>query len=91
MKHNLFTHPTEVLIEFDEDGQYKIEKLIESQNIMDVLGEMNYDKSSLDDKLKELIAKSNFMNEDEKAKLLLKLSFYLSENSYLKTIQANQD
>jgi len=91
MKHNLFTHPTEVLIEFDDKGEYHIDKLIESQNIMDVLDEMNYNKVSLDKKLKELIKESNFMNEKDKVKLQNKLNFYLSENSYLKTIQANQD
>ena len=90
MKHNLFTHPTEVLIEFDNNGDYTIEKLIESQNIMDVLEEMNYSKKYLDDKLKHLIEKSDLMEEKEKVKLQKQLDFYLSENSYLKTIQANK-
>ena len=90
MKHNLFTHPTEVLIEFDNNGDYSIEKLIESQNIMDVLDEMNYDKKDLDKKLKELIEKSKFIGKQEKDKLQKQLNFYLSENSYLKTIQANK-
>ena len=90
MKHNLFTHPTEVLIEFDNKGDYSIDKLIESQNIMDVLDEMNYDKKYLDNKLKKLIKESVFISEKEKVKLQNKLNFYLSENSYLKTIQANQ-
>ncbi len=90
MKHNLFTHPTEVLIEFDDKGHYQIEKLIESQNIMDVLDEMNYDKISLDKKLKDMIKKSNLVNQEEKNNLQTRLDFYLSENSYLKTIQANK-
>jgi arginine decarboxylase len=57
---------------------------------MDVLDEMNYDKEYLDKKLKELIEKSDFINKEEKVTLQNKLYFYLSENSYLKTIQANQ-
>ncbi len=90
MKHNLFTHPTEVLIEFDDKGHYQIENLIESQNIMDVLDEMNYDKITLDKKLKDMIKKSNLVNQEEKNNLQTRLDFYLSENSYLKTIQANK-
>ena len=90
MKHNLFTHPTEVLINFDDKGHYSIEKLIESQNIMDVLDEMNYDKKYIEKKLKHLIDKSNIIEQKEKNKLQEQLDFYLSENSYLKTIQANQ-
>jgi len=90
MKHNLFTHPTEVLINFDDKGHYSIEKLIESQNIMDVLDEMNYDKKYIEKKLKYLIEKSNIIEQKEKIKLQEQLDFYLSENSYLKTIQANQ-
>ncbi len=80
MNHNLFTHPTEVVVNFDENGEYRLDKLIESQNIMDVLEDINYDKSVLDKKLKLQIGKSD---------LLGKLYLYLSENSYIKTIQAN--
>jgi len=90
MKHNLFTHPTEVTVAFDDKGNYYLEKLIESQNIMDVLEEMNYNKNSIDNKLKNLIRESNFMSQKEKNQIQGKLDFYLSENSYLKTIQANQ-
>jgi len=89
MKHNLFTHPTEVIIKFDKEGHYAIDELIESQNIMDVLDEMNYDKIHLNKKLKSLIGTSRLMNKKEKNKLQNKLDFYLSENSYLKTVLTN--
>jgi arginine decarboxylase len=91
MKHNLFTHPTEVVIEFDEEGNYKLNNLIESQNIMDVLDEMNYDKNGLDKKLKYQIEASSLINQAQKRELLGKLYLYLSENSYLKPIQANNE
>jgi len=91
MNHNLFTHPTEVVVRFDKKGNYYLDKLIESQNIMDVLGDMNYDKSSLDKKLKQQIEASERINKDKKSDLLGKLYLYLSENSYLKTIQANNE
>jgi len=91
MKHNLFTHPTEVIVSFDDKGNYTLEKLIESQNIMDVLEDMDYDKSSLDKRLKQQIEVSKLTNSKEKRELLGKLYLYLSENSYLKTIQANNE
>ena len=89
MKHNLFTHPTEVVVNFDKDGNYKLEKLIESQNIMDVLEDLDYDRNHLDKKLKQQIEASSLINSSQKRELLGKLYLYLSENSYLKTIQAN--
>ncbi|RUM69763.1 MAG: arginine decarboxylase [Sulfurovum sp.] len=91
MNHNLFTHPTEVVVHFDKKGNYYLDKLIESQNIMDVLGDMNYDKSSLDKTLKQQIEASERISKDKKSDLLGKLYLYLSENSYLKTIQANNE
>ncbi|HIM93475.1 MAG TPA: biosynthetic arginine decarboxylase, partial [Campylobacterales bacterium] len=91
MKHNLFTHPTEVVVNFDENGYYKLEHIIESQNIMDVLDDMNYDKKLVDKKLKQQIEESNIINQAQKENLLGKLYLYLSENSYLKTIQANEE
>jgi len=89
MKHNLFTHPTEVVVEFDDEGNYELKKLIESQNIMDVLEEINYDKNYLDKQLKQQIEASTLINSTKKRELLGKLYLHLSENSYLKTIQAN--
>ena len=91
MNHNLFTHPTEVVVHFDKKGNYYLDKLIESQNIMDVLDDMNYDKNSLDKKLKQQIEASERISKDKKSDLLGKLYLYLSENSYLKTIQANNE
>jgi len=90
MKHNLFTHPTEVTVEFDDEGNYCLENLIESQNIMDVLEEMNYNRNYIDNILKDLIEKSNLISKEEKRNFQSKLNFYLSGNSYLKTIQANK-
>ena len=91
MKHNLFTHPTEVVVEFDENEKFQLNKLIESQNIMDVLKEINYDKSWLDKQLKQLIEASKIVTPTQKRELLGKLYLHLSENSYLKTIQATNE
>jgi len=88
MKHNLFTHPTEAVIEFDQEGNYSIEKLIEAQNLMDVLDDLEYDTNLIDKALKYRIEESTIISTEEKRELLGKLYLYLSENSYLKTIQA---
>ncbi len=91
MKHNLFTHPTEAVINFDTDGTYTIDNLIEAQNIMDILDDLDYDTYQMDKTLKYNIEESVHLNSEEKRELLGKLYLYLSENSYLKTIQAIED
>ncbi len=88
MKHNLFTHPTECVIHFDEEGSYTIEHLIEAQNLMDVLDDLDYDTNLIDKTLKYQIEESTAISKEEKRELLGKLYLYLSENSYLKTIQS---
>ncbi len=88
MKHNLFTHPTEAVINFDSEGNYTIDNLIEAQNIMDILDDLDYDTYLMDKTLKYNIEESVHLNNEEKRELLGKLYLYLSENSYLKTIQA---
>ncbi|BAF72313.1 biosynthetic arginine decarboxylase [Sulfurovum sp. NBC37-1] len=91
MQHNLFTHPTECVINFNEDGGYHIDELIEAQNLMDVLDDLDYDTSIIDKALKTQIEESTLISQEEKRELLGKLYLYLSENSYLKTIQALND
>ncbi|HIQ27223.1 MAG TPA: biosynthetic arginine decarboxylase [Sulfurovum sp.] len=91
MKHNLFTHPTEAVIHFDEKGDYTINNLIEAQNLMDILDDLDYDTNIMDKTLKYRIEESQYISQDEKRALLGKLYLYLSENSYLKTIQASNE
>jgi len=88
MKHNLFTHPTEAVITFDDKGKHHIAHLIEAQNLMDVLDDLDYDTNVMDKTLKYRIEESEYISKEEKRELLGKLYLYLSENSYLKTIQA---
>jgi len=91
MKHNLFTHPTEIVVNFNENGDYSLDNLIEAQNIMDVLEDMDYNRNIIGKKLKYMIEGSNLLNYKQKENILGKLYLYLSENSYLKTIQANRE
>ncbi len=90
MKHNLFTHPTEAIIRFDKNGAYEADGIIEAQNLMDILDDLDYDTSMIDKSLKNKIEESSNLTGDEKRELLGTLYLYLSENSYLKTIQAIQ-
>jgi arginine decarboxylase len=88
MRHNLFTHPTEAVVRFDEAGNYHIDNIIEAQNLMDVLDDLDYDTGVIDKTLKYNIETSIHISAEEKRELLGKIYLYLSENSYLKTIQA---
>ena len=91
MQHNLFTHPTEAVIRFDESGAYHIENLIDAENLMSVLDDLNYDTNELNKILKQRIEDSDTISLEEKRGLLGKLYLYLSENSYLKTIQTQNE
>ncbi len=88
MKHNLFTHPTEVVIDFDAKGNPQLNNLIAAQNLIDILDDLDYDTNTMGNSLKLKLEDSVLIKEEEKRELLGKLYLYLSENSYLKTIQA---
>jgi len=87
MRHNLFTHPTEAVILFDEKGDYYIGEIIEAQNLMDILEDLDYDTGAIDKILKRNIEDSTLIDDAQKQELLGKLYLYLSENSYLKTVE----
>ncbi|SFV50697.1 Arginine decarboxylase [hydrothermal vent metagenome] len=91
MKHNLFTHPTEVIINFDKNGKFKVENIIEAQNLIDVLDDLEYDTERVKKLLINKINDSKIMNREEKETITDKLYLYLSENSYLKTIQSRKE
>ena len=74
MRHNLFSHPTEINVVFKDD-KIKLEKTLESQKIIDILEDIDYDTRQIKDILKQ--------NLDESTYKILKK--YLHDNSYLKT------
>ncbi len=80
MKHNLFTHPTEVTVHFTDEG-YRLENMVESQSILDILYDMDYDINEIQSTLKRLIAESACK---DKERLLEILTMLLHENNYLK-------
>ena len=85
MRHNLFTHPTEATVEITSDG-YKITNLLESQSILDIMEDMDYDIYEIQDTLNERLEKSTLINETQKKQILGELYLFLNDNSYLKTI-----
>lgn len=88
MKHNLFTHPTEAVIHI-EDGEergYKIEGLLESQCIQDILEDLDYDVREIQDNLYDRIENSNLIDDRQRKHILGEIYLFLNDNGYLKTI-----
>ncbi|MDD2888767.1 MAG: biosynthetic arginine decarboxylase [Aliarcobacter sp.] len=75
MKHNLFSHPTEVNIVF-KDGEVVLEKVLESQKIIDILEDIDYNTDDIRAILRKSLNDHNYKDIEK----------YLNENSYLKTI-----
>ena len=86
MKHNLFTHPTEATIVFDENGNYEIKNILESQSVMDILEDLDYDIHAIRDTLNERIENSTLVDKKQKKHILGELYLFLNDNGYLKTI-----
>ncbi|MDD3007901.1 MAG: biosynthetic arginine decarboxylase [Arcobacter sp.] len=80
MKHNLFSHPTEVNVVF-KDNEVILEKVLESQKIIDILEDIDYDT----DEIRKILSKN--LSKD----IYQILEKYLNENSYLKTIWSYYD
>ncbi|ARR00556.1 biosynthetic arginine decarboxylase [Campylobacter porcelli] len=86
MKHNLFTHPTEATIILNENGNYEIKNILESQSVIDILEDLDYDIHSIRDTLNERIENSTLVDEKQKKHILGELYLFLNDNGYLKTI-----
>ncbi|MBE0491007.1 MAG: biosynthetic arginine decarboxylase [Sulfurospirillum sp.] len=87
MKHNLFTHPTEMTVFVDDKG-YKIENILESQSINDILEDLDYDVKEIQENLKEKIENSNLIEDSERKHILGEIYLLLNDNGYLKTIKS---
>ena len=85
MKHNLFAHPTEAVIEIDENG-YCIENIIKSQSIVDVIEDLDYNVTQIKSSLFESVANSTLINGEKKDTLKESLELYINENGYLRTM-----
>ena len=81
MKHNLFSHPTEINVVFDKDDNVILEKILESQKIEDILEDIDYDPNEIKNILKSNLPENLYKD----------LTIYLNQNSYLKTIWSYYD
>jgi len=77
MKHNLFSSPSQVNVVFYDD-EMRFENLIESQSILDIFEDLDYD-------VKEIL--ENLLSKCDNDKLKGLLIEFIKENSYLKTAQ----
>ena len=78
MKHNLFSSPSELNIIF-ENNEMKIENFIESQSIIEIFEDLDYNKGDI---------LNNLMDKIENKELQGILKRYINDNSYLKTVTA---
>lgn len=85
MNHNLFSHPTECTIRYDETG-YVINELIKSDSISHGIKELGYDQELLFETLTNELEKSVFDKPNEKSQTVDKLKQILLQNGYLNNI-----
>jgi len=83
MKHNLFTHPTEVTVRLTKSG-FEIENCIEAQSINDILEDLDYDNNEIIRNLNNKIENSSSLDINEKRTILNKINSLLNDNCYLK-------
>jgi len=83
MKHNLFSYTNEAIINFDGEGNHKIEFLEETQKIRDILIDLDYDIDEIERELKNKIENIN-SSEENKKEILGELFLLLNDIVYLK-------
>ena len=83
MKHNLFSYTNEAIINFDEEGNYKIEFLEPTQKIREILIDLDYDINEIELLLKNNIEKS-IEDEETQKEILGELLLLLNDMVYLK-------
>ena len=83
MKHNLFSFTKEAIVNFDEEGNHKIEFVEHTQKIREILIDLDYDINEIEWKLKDNIER-NIENEEEQKEILGELFLLLNDMVYLK-------
>ena len=78
MKHNLFTHPTQVCVTLNDSG-FEIENIIEAQSVLDTLEDLDYDPKALWDALMKRME-----HLGNKAQLSYELTRFANTNGYLR-------
>ncbi|WP_457564799.1 biosynthetic arginine decarboxylase [Caminibacter sp.] len=83
MKHNLFSYVNEAIVNFDSDGNYKIEYLEPTQKIREILIDLDYDMDEVERLLKTNIENA-IEDEEERKEILGELFLLLNDMVYLK-------
>jgi len=83
MKHNLFTHPTEITINITKTG-YEIINITEAQSICDIFEDLDYEIDEIKNNLKSKIKKSKLVDTATKSHMLEEIEVLLNDNGYLK-------
>ncbi len=83
MKHNLFTHPTEVTIELNESS-YEVTNILKAQSISYIFEDLDYDMDEISQNLSYKIENSCFVDTDIKNWILKEINSLLEDNCYLK-------
>jgi len=84
MKHNLFTRPTVATITVTDNG-YKIQELVKSDALIDILEDLNYNPHTIRNRILENIQNSSYIAPQQRAYIYQKVESFLLENGYLKT------
>jgi arginine decarboxylase len=90
MKHNLFTHPTELTVHLTKTG-YEIDNIIEAQSISDILEDLDYDVKEIQENLNDKIENSDLIDDSERKYILGEIYLLLNDNGYLKTIKSEEN
>ena len=83
MKHNLFTHPTEITINITKESYY-IQNITQAQSISDIFEDLDYDINEIKNNLKSKIQNSKLVDIDTKNHILKEIYILLDDNGYLK-------
>lgn len=83
MKHNLFTHPTEVTIVLNENG-YELKNFLAAQSISDILEDLDYNTDEISKNLNRKIENLDSLKDNEKIYIFNEINSLLNDNCYLK-------
>jgi len=83
MRHNLFCFTNEAIVNFDHEGNYKIEFIEPTQKIREILIDLDYDIDEIERMLKNKIETTD-LNEENKKEILGELFLLLNDMVYLK-------
>ncbi len=70
-----------------DEHSYKIENIIKSQSILDILDDMDYDTKEIERILELKIQESRAIKEEVKHQITQQLHLFLKDNGYLKTLE----